>query len=75
MFPLLPARAEPSDGFLRPSYSQGLEQEIAILFADMRSFTKFSEHRLPYDVEATMAKIRAIPELPDYLAERLAVGR
>jgi diadenosine tetraphosphatase ApaH/serine/threonine PP2A family protein phosphatase len=32
-------------------------------------------HRLPYDVEATMAKIRAIPELPDYLAERLAVGR
>jgi diadenosine tetraphosphatase ApaH/serine/threonine PP2A family protein phosphatase len=32
-------------------------------------------HRIPYDVEATMAKIRAIPALPDYLAERLAVGR
>jgi diadenosine tetraphosphatase ApaH/serine/threonine PP2A family protein phosphatase len=32
-------------------------------------------HRLPYDVEATMAKIRAVPELPDYLAERLAQGR
>jgi len=32
-------------------------------------------HRLAYDVEATMAKIRAIPELPEYLAERLAQGR
>jgi diadenosine tetraphosphatase ApaH/serine/threonine PP2A family protein phosphatase len=32
-------------------------------------------HRLEYDVQATMAKIRAIPELPDYLAERLAQGR
>ena len=32
-------------------------------------------HRVEYDVEATMAKIRAIPELPDYLADRLAQGR
>jgi diadenosine tetraphosphatase ApaH/serine/threonine PP2A family protein phosphatase len=32
-------------------------------------------HRLAYDFERTMAKIRAIPELPDYLAERLAKGR
>jgi diadenosine tetraphosphatase ApaH/serine/threonine PP2A family protein phosphatase len=32
-------------------------------------------HRLEYDVAATMAKIRAIPELPDYLADRLAEGR
>ena len=32
-------------------------------------------HRLAYDVEAVMAKIRAIPELPDYLADRLAQGR
>ena len=32
-------------------------------------------HRLQYDVAATMAKIRAIPELPEYLAERLAQGR
>jgi len=31
-------------------------------------------HRLTYDVEATMAKVRAT-ELPDYLADRLAVGR
>lgn len=32
-------------------------------------------HRLEYDVAATMAKIRAIPELPDYLADRLAQGK
>ena len=32
-------------------------------------------HRVPYDYESTMAKIRAIPELPDYLADRLAQGR
>jgi diadenosine tetraphosphatase ApaH/serine/threonine PP2A family protein phosphatase len=32
-------------------------------------------HRVAYDHEQTMAKIRAIPELPDYLADRLAKGR
>jgi adenylate cyclase len=48
--PVLPAHATPADGFLQPTYRQGHEQEIAILFADLRSFTKFSEHRLPYDV-------------------------
>lgn len=32
-------------------------------------------HRVAYPVEATMAKIRAIPQLPDYLADRLAQGR
>jgi diadenosine tetraphosphatase ApaH/serine/threonine PP2A family protein phosphatase len=32
-------------------------------------------HRVEYDHRATMAKIRAIPELPDYLADRLAEGR
>lgn len=31
--------------------------------------------RLEYDVERAMADIRAVPELPDYLAERLALGR
>lgn len=36
---------------------------------------RVSFHRLAYDVEKTMAKIRAIPELPVYLAERLAAGR
>ncbi|MEO0481701.1 MAG: metallophosphoesterase family protein [Planctomycetota bacterium] len=32
-------------------------------------------HRVEYDFESTMQKIRAIPELPDYLADRLAAGR
>ena len=32
-------------------------------------------HRLDYDFRATMAKIRAVPQLPEYLAERLAQGR
>jgi diadenosine tetraphosphatase ApaH/serine/threonine PP2A family protein phosphatase len=32
-------------------------------------------YRVEYDVKTTMAKIRAIPELPDYLAERLGRGR
>ena len=50
VFPLLPPTAGPPEGFLRPSYTQGSELEIAILFADIRSFTQFSEQRLPYDV-------------------------
>jgi hypothetical protein len=32
-------------------------------------------HRVAYDFEATMRKIRAIPQLPAYLADRLAQGR
>ncbi len=32
-------------------------------------------HRLEYDFQATMAKIRNTPELADYLAERLRDGR
>ena len=31
--------------------------------------------RLDYDFEAAAARIRAVDELPDYLADRLAVGR
>ena len=31
--------------------------------------------RLEYDRETTMREIRGVPELPDYLADRLAVGR
>jgi len=30
--------------------SVGLEREVAILFSDIRGFTTFSEHNLPYDV-------------------------
>jgi adenylate cyclase len=50
VMPLLPAGATPRDGFRRARYLQGTEKEIAILFADLRAFTKLSERRLPYDL-------------------------
>jgi adenylate cyclase len=48
--PLLPATAQARDGFSRPGYLQGAVREIAILFADLRSFTQLSEQKLPYDL-------------------------
>lgn len=47
---LLPPTAQAADGFRRPDYLQGQEREIAILFADIRAFTRLSEKKLPYDV-------------------------
>jgi adenylate cyclase len=47
---LLPATARPSDGATRPRVHAGAEQEITVLFADLRKFTALAEHRLPYDV-------------------------
>ena len=52
---------QPRDGDKRLSY---------VLF-DGRNVTFV---RLEYDVEEAAAKIRAVPELPDYLADRLALG-
>ncbi|MGE3933115.1 MAG: adenylate/guanylate cyclase domain-containing protein [Rhodospirillaceae bacterium] len=48
--PLLPPTATARDGFARPGHLAGQEQEIAVLFADMRAFTRMSEAKLPYDV-------------------------
>lgn len=48
--PLLPPNATARDGFAGSPQLSGQEKEIAILFADLRSFTAFSEERLPYDV-------------------------
>jgi adenylate cyclase len=47
---LLPADAGAERGFARASYHGGSEREIAILFADLRGFTRFAEQKLPYDV-------------------------
>ncbi|MGH7736008.1 MAG: adenylate/guanylate cyclase domain-containing protein, partial [Gemmatimonadales bacterium] len=46
---LLPAGATTRDAGARPGYLQGREQEIAILFADMRAFTRLAHKKLPYD--------------------------
>jgi adenylate cyclase len=48
--PLLPAGAQASDGFAQPAYLAGQELTIAVMFADLRSFTGISETRLPYDL-------------------------
>ena len=50
IIPLLPAGAEPRAGYRRPGYLHGAEREVAVLFSDLRSFTRFSETKLPYDV-------------------------
>jgi adenylate cyclase len=48
--PLLPATATAADGRPPGDAYNGREQEIAVMFADLRSFTRLAEHRLPYDV-------------------------
>ncbi len=48
--PLLPPHASPADARGRPAYLHGAEQEIAILFCDLRAFTNLAEHRLPFDL-------------------------
>ena len=48
--PLLPPTASPKEALRRPNYVAGAEKEIAIMFADLRGFTRLSEHKLPFDV-------------------------
>lgn len=50
VIPLLPPNATPKDAHSKPAHLQGAEREVAILFADIRKFTQFSENKLPYDV-------------------------
>jgi adenylate cyclase len=47
---LLPADARASDGYAQPAYLAGQERTIAVLFADLRTFTAIAEHKLPYDL-------------------------
>jgi len=47
---LLSSEATAKHGFARHRGHDGDEQNVAILFADIRAFTKFSESKLPYDV-------------------------
>jgi adenylate cyclase len=48
--PLLPATAGPAQAAPRGDGRGGREQEIAVLFADLRGFTGMAERKLPYDV-------------------------
>ena len=48
--PLLPAGAAPHDMRMQVNPGLGMEREVAVLFADLRAFTRMSEGRLPYDV-------------------------
>lgn len=50
VLPLLPAGVPTRVIYGTHSYAQGSERRIAILFADLRGFTKLSEGKLPYDV-------------------------
>jgi adenylate cyclase len=50
VLPLLPAGVPTRIVYGANSYAQGSERRIAILFADLRGFTKLSEGKLPYDV-------------------------
>jgi adenylate cyclase len=48
--PLLPATVTAAPGPGEDRYLWGVEQDVTLLFADLRGFTKLSEGRLPFDV-------------------------
>jgi adenylate cyclase len=48
--PLLPADADARDALPYDPMKFGAEQDIVILFADLRGFTQMSESKLPFDV-------------------------
>ena len=48
--PLLPASVTARDAVRRPIYAHGGERQIAVLFTDIRDFTRITETKLPYDV-------------------------
>jgi adenylate cyclase len=48
--PLVPAVAGPSEAPGGAEHREGQEATIAVLFADLRGFTRLAERKLPYDV-------------------------
>ncbi len=77
--PLLPPTATARDARARPDYLQGREREIAVLFADLRAFTRFAENRLPYDVVFVLNRYfdamgRAVEETGGHLDKFIGDG-
>ena len=56
--PLLPASATAADAMERAHYQRSEERTLALLFADMRGFTRLAESRLPYDVVFVLNRYR-----------------
>jgi len=56
--PLLPASATAADAVERAQYQRSEERTVALLFADMRGFTRLAESRLPYDVVFVLNRYR-----------------
>jgi len=50
MLPMLPAGVSPKAAYGSSALAQGSERRVAILFADLRGFTKLSDGKLPFDV-------------------------
>jgi adenylate cyclase len=48
--PLLPFTVDAAASHVGGTARHGQEREIAVLFADLRGFTRLAEHKLPYDV-------------------------
>lgn len=48
--PLLPADVSAREALTPDRYMHGREIDIAVMFADLRGFTKLSESKLPFDV-------------------------
>ena len=48
--PMLPPNTGAGVARARSASGQGREQEVTILFADLRDFTRLSERKLPYDI-------------------------
>jgi adenylate cyclase len=56
--PLLPASATAADAMERARYRATEERPVAVLFADMRGFTRLAESRLPFDVVFVLNRFR-----------------
>jgi len=78
--PLMPVReTEAAPGAIADAYHWGVEQPVAVLFADIRGFTAISEQRLSYDVVFVLNRYldsmsRAITEAGGYVDKFIGDG-